>query len=82
MVLALAADASAVVTDFGFLRRQRTWRANLADESSVPCVAVEGEVVVPTALVSDSREYAARTIRPKLHKHVDRFLAPQRTETV
>jgi len=35
---------------------------------------VEGDVVVPVEEVTDKAEYAARTIRPKIHEHLDRFL--------
>ncbi len=43
-----------------------------------PCrvVAVEGDVVVPVGSVSQKTEYAARTIRPKIHRHLERFLVP------
>jgi deoxyribodipyrimidine photo-lyase len=37
-------------------------------------VQVEGDVVVPVEEVTDKPEYAARTIRPKIHEHLDRFL--------
>jgi deoxyribodipyrimidine photo-lyase len=38
--------------------------------NQVPCrtVAVEGDVVVPVAVVSPKAEYAARTIRPKINQ--------------
>jgi deoxyribodipyrimidine photo-lyase len=35
---------------------------------------VEADVVVPVEVVSDKEEYAARTIRPKLHEHIDDYL--------
>nr|CBI63255.1 deoxyribodipyrimidine photolyase 1 [Hyaloperonospora arabidopsidis] len=37
-------------------------------------VQVEGEVVVPADVVTNKEEYAARTIRPKITKHLDRFV--------
>jgi deoxyribodipyrimidine photo-lyase len=42
----------------------------------VTVLEVEGEVIVPTALASDKREHAARTIRPKLWRHAERFVVP------
>ncbi|CAI5745147.1 unnamed protein product [Peronospora destructor] len=39
-------------------------------------VQIEGDVVVPAAVVTDKEEYAARTIRPKVTKHLDRFVVP------
>jgi deoxyribodipyrimidine photo-lyase len=49
--------------------------------AEAPCrvTQVEGDVVVPVETVTDKAEYAARTIRPKIHEHLDRFLArPER----
>ncbi|MCB2147530.1 MAG: deoxyribodipyrimidine photo-lyase [Deltaproteobacteria bacterium] len=70
-------DRSALlVCDVGYTRHQRGWRQALA--ASAPCraIAVEGDVVVPVATVSPKAEYAARTIRPRIHKHLERFLVP------
>jgi deoxyribodipyrimidine photo-lyase len=36
---------------------------------------VETEVVVPVELASDKREHAARTLRPKIRRHLDDFLS-------
>ncbi len=70
----LAAEASLVVCDRGYLREQRAWRERLAAAASCPVIQVESDVVVPVELVSDHKESAARTIRPKITKHLDRFL--------
>ncbi len=74
VALRLAADAASVVCDRGYLRHHRAWRRRVAAEADVRVVQVEGDVVVPADLASDKREYAARTIRPKLWRHVERFL--------
>jgi deoxyribodipyrimidine photo-lyase len=74
VALAYAEDAVALVTDRGYLRHQRQWRARVAQEAPCPVVQVEGDVVVPVEEVTDKPEYAARTIRPKIHEHLDRFL--------
>ena len=76
VALDLAQDAALLVCDRGYLRHQRTWRDRVAREATCPVVQVEGDVVVPVELVSDKRESAARTIRPKITKHLDRFLIP------
>ena len=72
----LAGDAAAVVVDRGYMRLQKRWRAHAAERLAGACefTQVEGDVVVPVDLASDKREYAARTIRPKILKHRDRFL--------
>ncbi len=80
VALAYAEDATLLVTDRGYLRHQKRWRAHVAEDTPCHIVQVEGDVVVPVETVTDKAEYAARTIRPKIHEHLDRFLA--RPETV
>jgi len=75
VALAYADDASLLVTDRGYLRHQKRWRAHVAEAAPCRVVQVEGDVVVPVETVTDKAEYAARTIRPKIHEHLDRFLA-------
>ena len=70
-------DQSALlVCDVGYTRHQRAWRRTIAQACPCKVVAVEGDVVVPVGTVSSKAEYAARTIRPKLHKRQVRFLVP------
>ncbi|MGA7304678.1 MAG: deoxyribodipyrimidine photo-lyase [Rhodothermales bacterium] len=73
-IMDLAAEASVVVCDRGYVRHVRAWRSELARQCEVEVVEVEDNAVVPVDLVSTKREYAARTIRPKIHRHLDRFL--------
>lgn len=70
----LAKNASLLVTDMGYTNIQRKWRKKVA--SSIDClmVQVESDVVVPVETVSNKREYAARTIRPKINKLLNDFL--------
>lgn len=75
-VLKAAQGACLVVTDRGYLRIQRQWRTDLAARLTVPFVQVESDAVVPIRTVSDKQEFAARTIRPKLHRQLGRFLVP------
>jgi deoxyribodipyrimidine photo-lyase len=70
-----ASGAVELVTDRGYLRHQRAWRERVAHEAPCHVVQVEGDVVVPVETVTDKAEYAARTIRPKIHEHLERFLA-------
>ena len=74
VALALAGDAALVVCDRGYLRHQRLWRRRVADQAGCQVIQVEGDVVVPVETVSDKAEYAARTIRPKIHRHWLHFL--------
>lgn len=70
----LSAQAALVVCDRGYLKIQRTWRAKLAKGLDRRLVRVEGDVVVPVELVSQKHEYAARTIRPRIHRIWDDHL--------
>jgi deoxyribodipyrimidine photo-lyase len=72
----LARDAALVVCDRGYLRHQRRWREHLAAEARCAVVQVEGDVVVPVEIASTKAEFAARTLRPKLHRVWDDHLRP------
>ena len=82
MSLELAKPASLLVCDRGYLRPQRRWRERVAREAACPVIQVESDVVVPVQLASDKRETAARTLRPKLSRHLDRFLVPLPQATI
>ncbi|GGL77526.1 deoxyribodipyrimidine photo-lyase [Deinococcus aerolatus] len=68
--------AALVVTDVGYLNLQRAWRDWLKAQLEVPFVQVESEAVIPVRTVSGRLEYAARTIRPKLHRLLGDYLVP------
>jgi deoxyribodipyrimidine photo-lyase len=72
----LAADAALVVTDRGYLRIEREWRDEAARALATQLVQVESDVVVPIETASDKEEYAAYTLRRKLHRHLEAFLIP------
>ncbi len=74
--VAMAADAALLVTDRGYTRIQKQWRQHVARYAPCPAVQVESDVVVPVEAVSDKEEYAAATIRPKLHRLLKTFLVP------
>jgi deoxyribodipyrimidine photo-lyase len=76
VALALSEQASLVVCDCGYLRHQRRWRRHVAATAAKLVVQVEGDTVVPVEAVSDKREYAARTIRPKISKRRQACLQP------
>lgn len=69
-------DSQGVVTDRGYTKIQRSWRTEISETLDVPFYQVETDVVVPIEIVSEKREYAARTIRPKIHKQLDTYMAP------
>ena len=78
----LSADAAAVITDRNYLRQPRRWRKELADSLQIRVEEVESNVVVPVEVASDKREWAARTIRPKLHERLDEFLDELNTTAI
>ena len=77
VIPAMARDlgAALVVTDQNALRIGREWREGVAAALGVPLVAVDADVVIPSALFP-TEEWAPRTIRPKVHRLLDRFLLP------
>jgi len=72
--MAARLGAGAVVTDFDPLRIKRKWQADAASRLSVSLIEVDAHNVVPARYVSDKQEYAARTIRPKIHRLSSEFL--------
>ncbi|MFZ0428648.1 MAG: deoxyribodipyrimidine photo-lyase [Acidobacteriota bacterium] len=76
VALELAREAALLVCDRGYLRHQKQWRREVARRALCPTVQVESDVVVPVEVVSDKAEYAARTIRPKIHRHLGEYLIP------
>ena len=74
VVLELSSRARLVVMDKGYLRVLRTWYDKFLDGVECPVYQVEGEAVVPVELASTKQEYAARTIRPRIKKHLSEFL--------
>jgi deoxyribodipyrimidine photo-lyase len=74
----LAKRASLAVVDRGYLKVQRQWRAYTARHIDCPFIQVESDVIVPVEAASPQEEYTAATLRPKIHKQLDRFLVPLR----
>lgn len=62
-----------VVGDENRLRAQAGWRDSAARKLKVPFWTVDADVVVPSRLLP-KEEYAARTIRPKIHRLLDEHL--------
>ncbi|MCE9589851.1 MAG: deoxyribodipyrimidine photo-lyase [Planctomycetes bacterium] len=73
-----AKGASLLVTDRGYLRHQHAWREHVAGHVGCEAIQVETDAVVPAETVSRKEEFAARTIRTKIHAHLKTFLVPPR----
>jgi len=74
VALELAGEASCIVCDRGYTRHQKTWRNTVAEKSHCLVEEVESDIVVPLHAVTGKREYAARTIRPKIHRLLPEYL--------
>ncbi|MUM77668.1 deoxyribodipyrimidine photo-lyase [Pseudodesulfovibrio sp. F-1] len=66
--------AGGVVTDFDPLRIKQGWQRAVALALPVALMEVDGHNVVPARQVSPKQEYAARTIRPKIHRLFGEYL--------
>ena len=78
----LGRNASVIVCDCGYLRHQKAWRDQAAQQAACRVVQVESDVIIPLRVVSDKAEYAARTIRPKIHKYLAKYLTDFKPATV
>ena len=56
-------------------RRLMIWREALGKALEMPIRLVDADVVVPTSLFP-KEEFAARTLRPKIHRVWDEYLKP------
>ena len=72
----LAEGASLVVTDRGYLRIQKQWRRHVSEKVSCRVLQVESDVVVPVEVASDKEAYSAGILRPKIERHLFRYLVP------
>lgn len=64
-----------VVGDENPLRQPAAWRVSAAQRLDAPFVTVDADVIVPTEHFT-KEEYAARTIRPKIHRLLPVYLKP------
>lgn len=71
----LAADAAALVTDDfpGYLAGDHN--ANIPAKIGIPYYIVDASCIVPMTIIG-KQEYAAYTIRPKIHRLLDEYLHP------
>ncbi len=72
--LIIEAKPSAVYFDFNPLRGPRALAAQIANLATRPVYQVDTHNLVPVWVTSEKLEYAARTIRSKIHHHMTQFL--------
>ena len=63
-----------VVTDFSPLKIHRKWLKQIVKNFEIPIDVVDTHNIVPVWHVSDKKEFAAYTIRPKIQKKLKEFL--------
>jgi len=70
--------AIAVICDMSPLRHFCTWTENqalpLLANASIPLIQVDAHNIIPVWYASDKREVGARTLRPRIHRHLEPFL--------
>jgi deoxyribodipyrimidine photo-lyase len=67
-------NSSVLVSDFDPLRIKRIWKREVAKKIDIPFYEVDAHNIVPCLFVSNKLEFAAYTIRPKIHKLLPEFL--------
>lgn len=65
-----------LVTDHSALKPQQQWLRTILTNTECTVAEVDGRNIVPARFVSSKQEYAARTIRPKIHRALDQFIIP------
>ncbi len=78
----MAGRACLAVVDRGYLRIERQWRSAVARAIDCPFVQVETNVVVPLEQASPKEEFAARTLRPKIRRQLEKYLVPLKQRPV
>jgi deoxyribodipyrimidine photo-lyase len=66
---------AAIVMDRNPLGSIDGWQRAIPEAIRVPVLNVDAHVIVPSAILG-KEHYAARTIRPKIHAQLERFLIP------
>lgn len=70
---------AALYFDMSPLRAPRREQTNIAKQLKCSVYVVDAHNVVPLWVTSDKQEFAARTIRPKLHRYLATYLQPHAT---
>lgn len=67
-------NGSILISEFDPLKIKRIWKRDVAKKIKIPFYEVDAHNVVPSLYVSQKEEFAAYTIRPKIHKLLNEFL--------
>lgn len=67
-------DAHILVSDFDPLRIKQLWKKQLIPRLTVPFYEVDTHNIIPAWVISNKKEYAAYTIRPKIKRVLAQYL--------
>ena len=70
------ANTGYLITDFSPLRVYKNRVAKLVSTINIPFEIVDAHNIVPTWVVSEKQEFAAHTLRRKIHLLLDEFMHP------
>lgn len=65
---------SMLIRDFSPLNIITKWNTSISKQIDIPFVEVDTRNIIPAWITSDKEEYAARAIRPKIHKLLPKYL--------
>jgi deoxyribodipyrimidine photo-lyase len=63
-----------LIADFNPLKTARNWKKHVAEKINISFYQVDAHNIVPCWAASDKTEFAAHTLRPKIHKALPEFL--------
>jgi deoxyribodipyrimidine photo-lyase len=66
--------AGAIVSDFSPLKIAREWKRDVIKKVEIPFFTVDAHNIIPCWITSDKEEFAAYTIRPKVHRLLPDYL--------
>jgi deoxyribodipyrimidine photo-lyase len=64
----------AIITDFDPLKTKKRWKQEVMNKVPIPFYEVDTHNIVPCAEASGKQEFAAYTLRPKIHKKLEHYL--------
>ena len=72
--LAHTLKAAVLVTDFDPLRHKQAWVRSVAEHAEAEVWEADSRNIVPCRQASQKKEWAARTLRPKIHRLLPEYL--------
>lgn len=69
-----ATDAAAIISEKGMLKIHQQWIDKIISKIKIPFHTIDTNTVVPIKVASQKEEYGAYTIRPKIHKVMNKYL--------